>query len=203
MEEKTAQALSSTDKDLFLKELRDVTSPAHKKLEEARLSKLIVSENLSIEDYASYLEKMNLVMSSFEKEIFPILKPYFSDLERRSKLHLLKKDLNFLSQKTSIKKSDFKGFSPTHPVAYYMGAFYVLEGSILGGKFIYKNIHSTLGFDAEQGATYFNGYGAETGKLWSTFMEHFTNYALQSQDKKEIIDGADTTFTILNDLLNS
>ena len=80
MEEKTAQALPSTEKDLFLKELRSVTSPAHKKLEEAKLSKLIVSENLSVEDYASYLEKMNLVMSSFEKEIFRSLSLTFQIL---------------------------------------------------------------------------------------------------------------------------
>ena len=203
MEEKTAQALPSTEKDIFLKELRSITSPAHKKLEEATLSKKIISENLSVNEYAAYLEKMLVVMNSFEKEIFPLLKPHFTDLDQRTKVALLEKDLNVLSQKVSLKKSDFSGFPSHHSVAYNMGAFYVLEGSILGGKFIYKNINATLGFDAEHGATYFNGYGAETGKLWSAFMEQFCSYALQSQNQKEIIQGADDTFKILNDLLNA
>lgn len=111
MEEKTIENLPLIEKDVFLKELRSVTSPAHKKLEEARLSKVIVSEDLTVEEYASYLGKMALVMSSFEKDIFPLLKPYFSDLCHRNKLALLEKDLNFLSQKITLKQFDFPGFS--------------------------------------------------------------------------------------------
>lgn len=203
MEENTAEALPSLEKDIFLKQLRSITSPAHKKLEEAELSKKIISENLNLQDYATYLEKMSWVMRSFETEIFPILKPYFADLEQRTKVEFLEKDLNFLSQKVSVNNSEFRVFSPTHSIAYHVGAFYVLEGSTLGGKFIYKNINATLGFDAEQGATYFNGYGAETGKLWSSFMEQFCNYALQLPTQKEIIQGADNTFKILYGLLNA
>ncbi|PBQ32576.1 heme oxygenase [Sphingobacteriaceae bacterium] len=203
MQPHATQTPLATEKDTFLKDLRSVTSPAHKKLEETSLSKVIVSETLLVGDYALYLEKMYLAMVSFEKKIFPILNPHFSDLDQRIKTNLLEKDLKFLGVKVPEKQSLFNRFVATRSTSYLMGAFYVLEGSTLGGKFIYKNISSTLGLTAESGASYFNGYGAETGKLWSAFMEQFCNYALKTSNQKEIIQGADDTFKLLFDLLNA
>lgn len=194
--------LPLSDKDLFLKELRAVTSPAHKKLEEVHLSKAIVSAEVTIEEYGQYLSKMYAFVSAFEKQLFPLLNPVFTDIESRVKSGWLEQDVDFLKAKhiplPQILPVQFEtGLSQAH----LAGAMYVLEGSTLGGKFIYKNINSALSLNAEKGATYFNGYGADTGKQWTSFLKQLCNYAT-AENQQAVFKGADETFEILFDLLS-
>ncbi len=78
---------------------------------------------------------------------------------------------------------------------------YVLEGSTLGGKYIYKNIHAALPLDELQGAAYFNGYGADTGKRWTCFLDQLCSYVTE-ENKTQVFKGADETFQLMLDLLS-
>lgn len=50
--------------------------------------------------------------------------------------------------------------------AAFLGAFYVMEGSTLGGRFIAKHLEAELGLKPGQGDAYFQGHGEETGRIW-------------------------------------
>jgi heme oxygenase (biliverdin-IX-beta and delta-forming) len=51
-----------------------------------------------------------------------------------------------------------------------LGCLYVIEGSTLGGRIIYERVKARLGFDADHGARYFFGYGADTAEMWASFI---------------------------------
>jgi heme oxygenase (biliverdin-IX-beta and delta-forming) len=52
-----------------------------------------------------------------------------------------------------------------------VGALYVVEGSALGGLVIAKQLHATLGVDANRGARFFNGWGDATPQKWHNYWQ--------------------------------
>lgn len=52
-----------------------------------------------------------------------------------------------------------------------MGALYVIEGSQLGGQYIYRQVKEKLALDKESGAAFFYGSGEGTGSEWKQFLE--------------------------------
>ncbi|HEY6900276.1 MAG TPA: biliverdin-producing heme oxygenase [Puia sp.] len=72
-----------------------------------------------------------------------------------------------------------------------LGALYVLEGSTLGGRIIAGMIARQMG--TTKSLSYFNGYGAETGNMWSAFKEYLNQPCTPSQ-RQEIISAAEDTF---------
>jgi heme oxygenase len=124
----------------------------------------------------------------------------FPDMVKRSRAEYLLWD---------IKEFDVKGFeikeSNTHtqtpeicdhlPVidsyARALGALYVLEGSTLGGRIIAGMVSRQL--NTLKGLSYFNGYGAETGKMWQAF-KAFLNRPWPPHERHEIIAAAEDTF---------
>ncbi|HVJ55393.1 MAG TPA: biliverdin-producing heme oxygenase [Aliidongia sp.] len=57
-----------------------------------------------------------------------------------------------------------------------LGCLYVIEGSTLGGRVIYKRVKARLGFDADHGARYFFGYGADTAEMWASFIGKLNSF---------------------------
>ncbi len=50
--------------------------------------------------------------------------------------------------------------------AGFLGAWYVMEGSTLGGRFIARHVETVLGLEPGVGDAYFRGHGEATGGLW-------------------------------------
>ena len=50
--------------------------------------------------------------------------------------------------------------------AGFLGAFYVLEGSTLGGRFLARQVETALALSPGVGNAYFQGHGAATGAFW-------------------------------------
>jgi heme oxygenase len=71
----------------------------------------------------------------------------------------------------------------------------VLEGSTLGGRVLYKHINKALGFEADSGAAYFCGYGADTAGKWRLFLSCLSDYAADQVAAERIIASAIRTFT--------
>lgn len=172
----------------FLERLKEHSSAAHKKLEGLYLSRSIIHPNLKIRDYCRYLSLMYDVHLSAEETIFPTLSNIISDLNERKKAHLLQNDLKFLECKTHESVSIFKNSIFTVPFA--LGILYVIEGSSLGGRFILKNVEKLPGLNAQQGVSYFTGYGDRTGSYWKAMTGYLTLYEEQHDCGDEIIEGA-------------
>lgn len=182
----------------FLDQLRTVTSESHKNLESLPLSASILSPQISKSDYAHYLDIMLDVTQETESRIYPIVADLFPDIEERKKAPYLRDDLKTLG----TSKTDFQqpfASQKTMSVPFALGIFYVVEGSTLGGRFILKNINEALGYDHDNGAKYFSGYGNKTGVYWKNFLNVLTRYEEQNNAADEIIAGADYAFQAIHD----
>ncbi len=85
--------------------------------------------------------------------------------------------------------------------AQALGCLYVLEGATLGGQIIARQLRQSFNFDAQYGAAFFNGYGAQTAEKWKTFGAALTFYATSSELEDTIIQAADETFLTLEQWL--
>lgn len=194
---------AKTPQDIFLKELRTQTHESHQSLEDNKISIQLLSEAVSVKDYQNYLGKMYGLKLGIERNVYPLLKNIFSDLEKRKKAHLIKQDL--LATGMDEKEIDaipVKNFTPTS-ANEALGIMYVLEGSSLGGRFLYKHVNKMLGLSAEKGAAFFNGYGDETGSMWKIFVSIFTEHAINDGNQQEVISAAKDTFDAVGKWLSA
>jgi heme oxygenase len=54
-------------------------------------------------------------------------------------------------------------------LAQVFGSLYVIEGSALGGQVIAPKLARELGLQPGGGASYFHGFGSDTGGMWRDF----------------------------------
>ena len=190
----TTETLKAANPEsLFLEHLRASTSEAHHNLERIPVSGALLAPTVSLQSYIEYLQLMHTVVSSLEKFIYPKISAVISDLPERSKLHKIEADLAYSG--SGAPTSDKNVFSDaTDSLAYALGIAYVVEGSALGGRFILKNINAVLGFEAENGASYFAGYGSQTGSQWKRFLSELTAYAVATSSQDDIVSGANFAF---------
>ena len=55
-------------------------------------------------------------------------------------------------------------------IGQLIGTLYVLEGSTLGGQFIFRSVVNYHGLNNNQGACFFNGYGERSPLMWQDFL---------------------------------
>ena len=58
---------------------------------------------------------------------------------------------------------------PLGDLADVLGSMYVIEAYALDGRAITPHLKSTLGLGQGRGASYFHGFGGETGVMWNNF----------------------------------
>lgn len=191
----------NTEHDLFFKRLRQETAESHQKLEDNPLSKAILTPSVSIEDYQSYLAALFGVTIACEDQIFPAISHVITDLAERYKSRLIIDDL----LATGLTEAEIDALAVHRfefsSVAEALGIMYVLEGSTLGGKILYRHIHEVLGLTPENGASYFWGYGAQTGNLWKSFISALTQFVDLHEERDQVIASAKNTFTIIDNWL--
>lgn len=175
----------------FLQQLRANTSLSHTRLEALAISQAIVSAELTKKQYATYLSLMHDVIRDVEDFVFPVISNNITDIEQRQKVGWLESDFQAMSLVPSQKPTPFQG---RFNVPFALGVMYVLEGSTLGGRVILKNVEKSLGFNPENGARYFAGYGNSTGSYWKNFLEMILRYEADSGETEAIIQGATFAF---------
>lgn len=191
----TAEKNTPTAKDLFLQKLRGQTAYWHQQLEQSSVSKVILEERVTINDYQQYLVKMYGFVQPFEDAVLPQLATFLPDIDSRRKAHLIEKDLVAIGMdEQGIKQLPRFSIDTNWREAEALGAMYVMEGSTLGGAVIYKHIAKVLGVTNGQGASYFYGYGPTTGSNWKGFINTLTQYAIEQNAGQQIADSAENTF---------
>lgn len=183
----------------FLENLRNNTAESHTGLEDLPISKSITNPEVTKEEYVLYLDLMKDVINDAETNIYPLTKNIISDIDNRYRNHLLDNDFKALghTKAATDAKPLSAGIENLTP-AFALGIFYVLEGSNLGGRVIFKNINTALGYDMESGASYFGGYGGQTGSQWRTFVGMMVEYEGQNNNADEIIAGADYCYNAIS-----
>ncbi len=185
----------------LLTALREATRPLHTRIE---TSVNLMHPDFSPIDYrhllTAFLGFYRPLEDSLQRQADIHL--WLPDYARRIKTPLLEKDLAALGLDARAVAElpvcdalpDCSGKSRT------MGCLYVLEGSTLGGQMISRHLKHARALDAEHGAAFFNGYGADTGSLWKTMLTH-----LEAPDlnEGEAVSAATDTFVTLTNWLTS
>lgn len=180
----------------FLNSLRTRTAVAHQLLEQHPVSSRITRPDIKRSGYLGYLQVMQRVVDEMERQLEPMLENELPDFGARKKATLLQSDLYDLQADDNVFPA-FRFSIPDESVAYAWGAFYVLEGSSLGGRVILKSLPAALDVTEQRGARYFAGYGKSTGPMWQQFLKGLEAFAQKTDEPSLIVKGAEDTFTLI------
>jgi heme oxygenase (biliverdin-IX-beta and delta-forming) len=168
--------------------IKEATRDAHQQLEVIVVKRLKAIRSNA--DYADVLKHFFSYFSEVEKAIAPyITTDVLPDHAARRNSSYLKQDIEALGGSVDVlPKAQAPAISS---VAEALGALYVMEGSIMGGRIIVQMLEK---YGVTTGVSFFSGYGAETGKMWQAFTD-VMNKEVASADHQLAIDSANKTFT--------
>lgn len=168
--------------------IKEATKKPHQELEKKVILKLkgIRSEA----DYADFLSSFYNYFNTVEKAISPyISNEVLSDNAERRNSNYLKSDIEELGFQVKPVIGLPEPEITSLPAA--LGAMYVMEGSIMGGPIIVEMLKK---HGITKGFSFFSGYGAETGKMWSAFVAVLNAEASDEQAQQIAINAANETF---------
>lgn len=187
----------------MLKHLKVATSNRHAALER-RLP--LLDPNLSIAGYQQLIQWLFGFYASLETQLMAI--PSWDniglDYRPRQKTPRLRQDLLVLgdTEATIAALPRCKHLPPLMNEAQLWGCLYVIEGATLGGQIIIKHLQSNLGLSANSGASFFDGYGAQTSAYWKAFCAAVPAYRDNSPDNRDaMLLSANQTFDALSEWL--
>ena len=186
---------------LLTDQLKTATQKSHLTIEQAYWMKQLMHPNLTREQFVIILKKWLMIFSSFEIE----LEKYYSEIQNilpdcktRLKTNLIKKDLAALNESIDLHQQAFFEFNNMQEL---FGAFYVLEGSSLGNRFILNQMQKHSWY-TDKFANFFIGYAGETGNKWLTFKKELNHYAAENNVSEKIIEQANKSFEKLYNYFN-
>jgi heme oxygenase (biliverdin-IX-beta and delta-forming) len=188
----------------FLQQLRSKTANSHQLIEQNSMSQALMSQDVTMSQYADYLKSMYGFVYGFEKMVFPLLKSHeLLQIEGRRKAHFIQDDLALLNHSAAQPYVDDELFKTHYQTALAaLGGMYVLEGSTLGGQIINRHLSKVLGDSVAGKTTYLTAYAGQTGSMWKIFLQLLCEEGAISGNEDEIIDSAVNTFSLLNNCLS-
>jgi heme oxygenase (biliverdin-IX-beta and delta-forming) len=190
---------------MILEDIRDKTSKNHARLEQTSLLLPIGNKTITKETYIEILKKFYGYFHPLEQLVdnFPQIHTFLPDYTARRKANLIYQDLMRVTSANSQLPVELCEDLPavTNPSQAF-GCLYVMEGSTLGGKMIAKILKDVLHIDPDAGASFFNGYGKETGSKWKSFQQGLVNFSSVTSTNQEIIEAANETFAKFEKWIN-
>lgn len=153
--------------DALMAELRGATRRQHQRIEQL----LALDAPMPLARYATILAGFQRFLGAWEAELRPALPAERQAwLAARSRLGFVAEDLAWLDGAlTPPAPVQVPRCLPEASLACAVGALYVIEGSALGGQVITPRLQRDLGLEPGRGASYFHGFGAQTGGMWREF----------------------------------
>jgi heme oxygenase (biliverdin-IX-beta and delta-forming) len=189
---------------IFLQQLRSKTAYSHQLMEQNRMSQSLMSQDVTMTQYAQYLKSIYGFVYGFEKMVFPLLMHnQLLQIDNRRKSHLIQADLALLNH-TAAEPFVNDDIFCTHyqTAAAALGGMYVLEGSTLGGQIISRHLSNVLGDSVAGKTTYLTAYAGQTGGMWKNFLQLLCEAGATTANEDEIIESAVNTFSLLNNCLS-
>ncbi len=155
---------------MMLKSLKAATGTRHAALERQLP---LLDPNLSHATYRQFVQRLFGFYDPLETRLSAL--PWWDcigfDYAVRHKTPRLRQDLLLLgdTEQTMAGLPRCERLPPLTNEAQLWGCLYVIEGATLGGQIIIKNLHTHLGLTATSGASFFDGYGSQTGARWKAF----------------------------------
>jgi heme oxygenase len=154
----------------MLKCLKEATGTRHAALERQLP---LLDANLSHGTYRQYVQRLFGFYDPLETRLLEV--PWWRaigfDYALRQKAPRLRQDLQVLgdSEQSIAGLPRCEHLPPLTSEAQLWGCLYVIEGATLGGQIIIKHLHTHLGLTITSGASFFDGYGPQTGSRWKAF----------------------------------
>jgi heme oxygenase len=156
--------------DNVLDELRLTTRVEHERIE----ALLRLDAPMPLARYAAIVSGFDAFLRAWEPRVQDALparlQPWFRARRRGG---FASADLEWLREVAGVSPPPFDAASVAglalEDPAEILGSVYVIEGSALGGQTIAPRLKATLGLGAGHGASFFHGFGGETGTLWRDF----------------------------------
>jgi heme oxygenase len=174
-----------------MQRLKAETAEVHRRTEQQMP---IFGAEFDLTGYIRLLASFYGYWSPLEKLLsaLPATQDFALPLDGRLKSHLLEQDL----RRFGVDPSNVALCAHLPRVdsfAHAVGCMYVLEGSTLGSVFIARHLRERFNLQVDNGAAYFNAYGAETGAKWKQFRE-FVGRATPFICVEDAVAGASDTF---------
>jgi heme oxygenase len=174
---------------MLTNELKEYTEEVHHASEKRMIAAL-----KRISSYEDYIRMLNWLYG-FYAPVEQLIRQYltednFPDINRRSRAEYILWDI----RESGLPVPDPQVCERLPVIDSFhsaLGAMYVLEGSTLGGRIIAGMICRSL--DSTRCLSFFNGYGAETGHMWTTF-KNYLNQPFTTEERREIIAAAEDSF---------
>lgn len=172
--------------------LKEGTALAHSALEKKLVAHL--KEIDSTQDYIDLL----LMLYPYHLALGRVLECYrIPGRENPARAKNLQADICFFD-KNQPPPETIRAEVPTiDSKAAALGAFYVLEGSTLGGQHITKMIARKLGTDPGMGFSFFNPYADQTNCRWENFKQ-LLNDSVDDNQSAIVVEAANQIFLTYN-----
>ncbi|MDT0677504.1 biliverdin-producing heme oxygenase [Autumnicola musiva] len=171
----------------MLNNLREATAVLHEQLEKENAANLIMDHNITLEQYRELLFQNYIAYYIAEKQISSQLSHY-----QESKHRALEQDLRALGIPREIPQSLAMEFYCNSKAEAY-GAAYVVEGSVMGGMLIAKNLQKCPGLSEIKTHHFFNGK-RDNIKSWRGFVKKLEESRFNKQEVVEATNKAKETF---------
>jgi heme oxygenase len=177
----------------LLVRIRRETREAHEALER---DLRFPSADVTIAQYRDVLGRFYGFYVPWEESLEPGLSGLRTDsINLRRKLPDLIDDLEYLGvDPTTLPVCS--ALPRVETVAEVLGSIYVREGSALGGRYITRQLESSLGLSGELGCRFFSSAGEDVGTGWRKFQGLLLAHSSPSNDE-QIVAAATQTFACI------
>lgn len=170
--------------DILKKETRQYHDEIEFKLESYRL----FDGTFTQDNYYKMLLVNHQFIKAYESEIFNLLNEEDKSLLNRinfNKLRLIEKDLSELH----LTPNEIYPIHSLENREEAFGALYVIEGSMLGGMVIAKQLKKYTELEFAN-FNYFGHYGNDIGPIWKEFVEYLNQEIIEIEAQKATLNGA-------------
>lgn len=172
---------------MILERLREETTELHREIERDNLAGLILSHEITREQYRLLLLQNYTAYLVTETKVALFLENYIGEKHKQLQKDLENEGVDFSSAK------DFSKFFSIKNKAEAIGAAYVVEGSSLGGMMISKQIESCTSLSEIENHHFFNG-NRQNVNGWKEFCKNLKNEDLTSSEVDQAVLKAKETF---------
>ncbi|TJZ63183.1 biliverdin-producing heme oxygenase [Sphingobacterium olei] len=177
--------------------IKEGTSAAHQKLEGTVVRQLKAIRSNT--DYAEVLKNFYAYFNAVEKTIAPyITSDVLPDYIERRNSSYIKQDIEELGG--SVENLSQANVPQISSPLEALSALYVLEGSIMGGPYIVQMLNK---YGITAGTSFFSGYGADTGNMWSAFTTVLNAYGEDPANHARAIEVANETFSKFGEVFSA
>tara|TARA_B100000508_G_scaffold24343_1_gene17493 strand:+ start:24995 stop:25543 length:549 start_codon:yes stop_codon:yes gene_type:complete len=174
---------------LLIEKLRKETQAYHNKLDSHPILSRITTDGVELSDYIAYLKLFYGIHSILESEI---KKHLAESIQFEGRLSAIKHDLSQYNQLAKLANTSSFELSKTSA----LGAYYVIEGSKLGGKMIGKRLSQNLGLKNDE----MNFLMNPSSYSWKSVIDQINE--VSSDAHHDVIEGAKQTFSFIHDYVN-